>query len=202
MTYLQLPSEDAAEQWEVAMQGTRDLLEQKLRAERHAAALAAEAAQRDAASAASAASAAAEERAAAAAASATATAAIMLSRDRERAALQEAETATAEHRDIMSRVAAMQQQLRLLEQATYARVVQEQRLSMELEQVKQKTRVFLQLQQQQQQQQQPPTTQGASFVALTSPVAPPDAATLHLPHALTAQATAVLEEAGRALCDV
>ena len=178
------------------MQGTRDLLEQKLRAERHAAALAAEAAQRDAASAASAASAAAEERAAAAAASATATAAIMLSRDRERAALQEAETATAEHRDIMSRVAAMQQQLRLLEQATYARVVQEQRLSMELEQVKQKTRVFLQ------QQQQPPTTQGVSFVALTSSVAPPVAATLHLPHALTAQATAVLEEAGRALCDV
>ncbi len=205
---LQLPTEEAAEQWEVAMQGTRDLLEHKMRLEREAAALAAQMAERDAALAASAAAAAAEERAAAAAAAvaaaavaaaatAAAAAAVSLHRDRERAALKQADATAAAHKDVMSRVASMQQQLRLLEQASHARVLQQQRLKMELEEVDQKTQAVLELQQQQHHQQQ--LQLASSQQPSPTVTAPPDAAStsLHRPLDPTVQADASRVDSSR-----
>ena len=97
----------------------------------------------------------------------------------------------------MSRVASMQQQLRLLEQASHARVLQQQRLKMELEQVDQKTQAVLELQQQQHHQQQ--LQLSAAQQPSPTVTAPPDAASpsLHQPLDPTVQADASRVDASR-----
>ncbi len=181
MTFLQLPSEDAAERWAHDMQSTRVELEQKLRIEREAAAAAA---QKEAALLADAAQIESSIAASSAQEHAALTSEIVLSRDRERMALQEAERAAALTRDTIARVQSVQAQLRHLENTTRECSAQEERLEQELEQLRHRVRDMHSQEHQACAQPEP-----SSFAAAAASAAD----VMSLPHDLVGRVSAVLD---------
>ncbi len=181
MTFLQLPSEEEAERWALDMQSTRVELEQKLRIEREAAAAAA---QKEAALLAEAARIEFSIAASVAQEEAALSSEISLNRDRERRALEEADSAAAQMCDAIARAQVLQTQLRHMENTERECVAQEERLELELEQLQHKVRAA-----HGQEQKASAPSEPSSFAA----VAASAAAVMSLPHDLVARVSVVLD---------
>jgi hypothetical protein len=194
VTVAQLPSLEEAEQWAAAMQNTRVELEQKLRDER-AAAIALLRRQEETS----------EEEArvkargvaAAAQTQADAAAETLVRRPEDQSSLQDERNASQEAErsdlcDVMARVQSLQARLRKLKEDEIESTLQEERLALELEQLRQKSQTFLKTP-----QQHPVDTASSAEAASSAFIS--ETALSNLPHDLTLRVNAVLDKASGAV---